>query len=68
MHKMGVSKPLRATLKEISRSLSNPENLRSLHNSMFRGVFGKFLSDFRVYLGGNSFSQRIGNISRNKKF
>ena len=33
------------------------------------GVFCKFLGDFKVYLGGDSFSQRIGiKIRRNKKF
>ena len=31
-------------------------------------VFYKFFGDFWVYLGGDSFSQRIGKIRRNKKF
>ena len=30
------------------------------------GVFHKFFGDFWVYLGGNSFSRRIGKIRRNK--
>ena len=39
----------------------------SLNNSMLRGVL-YILGDFRVYLGGESFSQRISKIRRNKKF
>ena len=32
------------------------------------GVFYKFLGDFGLYLGGDSFSQRIGKIRRNQTF
>ena len=42
---------------------------RSTHFTvLYLGVFCKFFGDFWEYLGGDSFSQRIGKIRRNKKF
>ena len=38
----------------------------SINLSLIRfGIFCKFLSDFWIYLGGKSFSQRIGKIRKN---
>ena len=45
----------RLSLKYLVHFLSHPETLPLLHNSMFWD-FCKFLADFWVYLGGDSFS------------
>ena len=36
--------------------------------NLYCGVFCEFLGDLGVYLGGDSFSGRIGKIKRNKKY
>ena len=48
---------------------SNSKPLCLSHNDMNQcfGVFFKFSGCFEVCLGGNSFSQRICKIQRNKK-
>ena len=40
---------------------------RDRRKKMIFGVFCEFLGDFWVYLGGDSFSRRIGKIKRSKK-
>ena len=35
---------------------------------MFWGVLKKFWGEFWVYLGGESFFEKIGKIKRNKKY
>ena len=49
------------TFQAIQKLYAHPVNLCC-------GVFCEFSSDFGVYLGGDSFSRRIGKIKRNKKY
>ena len=49
------------TFQAIQKLYTHPVNLCC-------GVFCEFLDDFWVYLGGDSFSRRIGKIKRNQKY
>ena len=62
--------PLNMALMEyLVHVSSNPKTLCSSRESMlWCGVFCEFSGDFWVYLGGDSFSRRIGKIKRNKKY
>ena len=65
VHLNVVFPPLNMGLTEISRS-----RFKQCRNPMlkFRGMFCKFLGDFRIFLGGDSVFQRIVTIRSNKKF
>ena len=69
VHLNVVFPPLNMSLIEIPRSRFK-QSRNSLLISQFynKGCFVDFFGDFWVYLGGDSFSQRIGKIRRNKKF
>ena len=43
-------------------------DLKEISRSRFKQYKSCLRGDFWVYLGGDSFSQRIGKIKRNKKF
>ena len=60
--------PLKIGLTEISRSRFKQYKNPMLITSQCFGVFCKFLGDFLVYLGGDSFSQKSSKIKRNKKY
>ena len=49
------------TFQAIQKLYAHPVNLCC-------GVFCEFWGDFWVYLGGDSFSRRIGKIKRNKTY
>ena len=51
-----------------SRASSSQKSLHSLHIYLCFRLFRNFLGDFWIYLGMNSFSQRISNIYGNEKF
>ena len=52
----------------VSRShFKQSKNSMLISKSYVLGCFVNFWVIFRVYLGGDSFSQRIGKIRRNKK-
>ena len=55
-------------LTQISRSRYKRQNLSARHTYLRFGPFCQFFGDFWVYLGINSFSQRISEIYRNRKF
>ena len=58
--------PLNVGLIEIFRSRFK-QSLAAYPTTVCFGVFYKFWCDFWVCLGGDSFSQRIGKIRRNKE-
>ena len=58
--KIGLMKISRSRFKQSKKLCANPVNLCC-------GVFCEFLVDFWVYLEGDSFSNRIGIIKKNKK-
>ena len=68
-----VLSPLNVGLTEKTRSRFKQSRNPSLITQfyvlfLFLFFFCKFLGDFCVYLGGDSFSQRIGKMRRNKKY
>ena len=62
VHMNVVFPPLNMGLIEISRSrFKQYKNCLLIPLFHVKGCFFKFWGDFWIYLGGNSFSRRIGN-------
>ena len=61
--------PIKIGFMEISRSRFKQSKISLLKTETnVVGFFFEFLGEFWVYLGGDSFSRRIGKIKRNKKY
>ena len=58
---MALMEISRSRFKQTKKLFAHPVNL-------CYGVFCEFLGDLGVYLGGDSFSRRIGIIKRNQKY